>query len=118
MFHEAIRKILIAGRPIRPWTGLFVLALLLPSARAAAQSGDLDILSSAVPPNVMILFDNSGSMNHHLWDDDFDPEVRYPAFCSFGLAPMISNSSCTGHGNPSDECPDNEVRGLNSSGSS
>ncbi len=118
MFHEAIRKILIAGRPIRPWTGLFVLALLLPSARAAAQSGDLDILSSAVPPNVMILFDNSGSMNHHLWDDDFDPEVRYPAFCSFGLAPMISNSSCPGHGNPSDECPDNEVRGLNISGSS
>ncbi|MCS5628696.1 MAG: hypothetical protein NZ935_14010, partial [Planctomycetes bacterium] len=91
-------------------TGLLALALLLAPAAATAQSGDLDILSSAVPPNVMVLFDNSGSMNHHLWDDDFNPEVVYPSFC-WSQAPTVSGSSCPGYGNPGDECPNNETVG-------
>ena len=119
MLHQATRKILVTGQPIRLWLGLLVLASLIPAARAAAQSGDLDILSSAVPPNVMILFDNSGSMNHHLWDNDFNPEVLYSGFCDeWNAAPTISGSSCPGHGNPGDECPNNETTGEYIGGSS
>ncbi|MFQ5513572.1 MAG: pilus assembly protein [Myxococcota bacterium] len=58
--------------PMLLWT---LLALVL--ARDGRAQGDLDLLTTSVPPNVMILFDNSGSMNHHLWDDDFDPNILY-----------------------------------------
>ena len=60
---------------------LIALALVLFLAGDARAQGDLDLLAASVPPNVMILFDNSGSMNHHLWDDDFDPSVIHPSWC-------------------------------------
>ncbi len=60
---------------------LIALALVLFLAGDARAQGDLDLLAASVPPNVMILFDNSGSMNHHLWDDDFDTSVVYPSWC-------------------------------------
>jgi type IV pilus assembly protein PilY1 len=74
-----------------------------------AVADDLSLLSTSVPPNVVILFDNSGSMNHHLWDGDFNAEKVYPGWCWFGQAPTIPGSSCPGLGNPSDLCPNNET---------
>ena len=62
-------------------TKLVALALVLFLAGEARAQGDIDLLTASVPPNVMILFDNSGSMNHHLWDDDFDTSVTYPPWC-------------------------------------
>ena len=111
MVYDAIPEIPIPGKPARPrlWPGLLVLVLLFAAERTVAQSGDLDILSATISPNVMILLDNSGSMNHHLWDDDFNPEIPYPGFtCTWGnwwdrrwsTAPTIPGSSCPGSGNP------------------
>jgi type IV pilus assembly protein PilY1 len=34
-------------------------------------------LSAGVTPNLMLLFDNSGSMNNIIWDDGFDPSETY-----------------------------------------
>jgi hypothetical protein len=85
---------------------LFVVTL---SVAHAAMADDLDLVTTSVPPNVVILFDNSGSMNHHLWDGDFDPNKVYPGWCWFGQAPTVAGSSCPGLGNPGDECPNNET---------
>ncbi|MFQ5698114.1 MAG: pilus assembly protein [Myxococcota bacterium] len=76
---------------------------------ARGDAGDLDLLSTAVAPNVMILFDNSGSMNHHLWDDDFDPTTLYPAHGYLWCPPTIPGSSCpnTAGINPAAMCPNN-----------
>ena len=82
-----------------------VVVALLTVQSVHAQS-DLDLLVASAPPNVMILFDNSGSMNHHLWDDDFDPRIRYPAFCAWPQVPTIAGSDCSE--NPSGKCPNNE----------
>jgi hypothetical protein len=50
----------------------------LTAKTVGAQFGDIDAFSGYVPPNVVVLLDSSDSMNHHLWDDDFDPEKLYP----------------------------------------
>jgi type IV pilus assembly protein PilY1 len=69
---------------IKQHINLIWLILVLVLAAEARAQGDLDLLSLSVRPNVVILFDNSGSMNHHMWDDDFDRTVTYPSWC--GLA--------------------------------
>ena len=73
---------------------LTLLALVLFLASNVRAQGDLDLLAASVPPNVMILFDNSGSMNHHLWDDDFDTSVIYSSWCGLlsGATGTISYS--------------------------
>ncbi len=48
------------------------LMLLLGSAPAAAD--DTALFTAAVPPNVMLMVDNSGSMNHIVWHPEYDPE--------------------------------------------
>jgi type IV pilus assembly protein PilY1 len=93
-------------RPLQLSTLLVVVTLV---AVRPALASDLDLLTTSTPPNVVILFDNSGSMNHHLWDDDFNPQKVYPDWCGFGQAPTIAGSSCPGLGNPSHECPNNET---------
>lgn len=89
------------------------LILLVAAAPAYAQS-DLDVVSQAVPPNVMILLDNSGSMSHAMWHDDFDPNVFYDvgtviAECDIGSVAAIAGSegTCPGSGDALDRCPDN-----------
>ena len=87
---------------------LFAVLLLLAASPAFAGSTDLDLLSGGgLPPNTVILFDNSGSMRHHVWDDDFDPKKLYADTCWTGST--IAGSSCPGLGNPGDECPDNQL---------
>lgn len=50
------------------------LALLLPG-RAGLAADDSDLFSTAVPPNVMLLVDNSGSMNNVVWHPAFNPNT-------------------------------------------
>jgi len=57
-----------------------VLALLVvPQGTARAVSCDIPMIAQqvAVPPNVMILVDNSGSMNEVMWHEDYDPGTIY-----------------------------------------
>jgi type IV pilus assembly protein PilY1 len=55
---------------------LGLLAGIALAAFAAAPAGaqdDTDLFTVAVPPNVLLLVDNSGSMNQAVWHPDFDP---------------------------------------------
>ena len=36
---------------------------------------DVVLFSTSVTPNVLVVIDNSGSMNHIVWHEDFDPTV-------------------------------------------
>ncbi len=55
-----------------------VVAFLVPS-QSARTDDDTALFSVNVPPNVMIVIDNSGSMNEMVWHPDFNPAVRPPA---------------------------------------
>ena len=96
---------------------LIVLALVFASTRAHAQS-DLDVVTNTVPPNVMVLLDNSGSMAHVMWHDDFNPRVFYDLGAvgtqcdNIGSVPAIEGSDglCPGSGDAQDRCPDNDSR--------
>ena len=59
-------------RPLLPWLALA--AALLAPARAGL-ADDTVLFTSAVAPNVMMLVDNSGSMNHLVWHPAFDPTL-------------------------------------------
>ena len=60
------------------------LALCLAFVSGGGQAAPFDIYqlpmfsSGAVTPNVMLLVDNSGSMNNIIWADGFDPAIDYP----------------------------------------
>ena len=94
---------------------LLLIALLLTAvpSRVLAQS-DLDLVTSVIPPNVMLLLDNSGSMAHAMWHDDFEPNAFHDsatvlAECDIGPIPAMvgSNGFCVGSGDSLDRCPDN-----------
>ena len=58
---------------IEPWTrAVLLLATLLVSQAAHAQ-GDADLFTANVAPNVVLMVDNSGSMGHMVWHEEFDP---------------------------------------------
>jgi type IV pilus assembly protein PilY1 len=56
-----------------------VLAAGLPGAAGAALGGtdDTALFTTNVAPNVLIVQDNSGSMNNIVWHPDFDPTATY-----------------------------------------
>src|SRR5690606_10362625 len=57
-------------------TALLVLAAGSP-ARAVTISEVPLFVTTSVTPNVMLLMDDSGSMDNIIWHDDFDPTVTY-----------------------------------------
>ena len=66
------------------------LGLYLSAPVYAFTPSDSPLLSAAaVPPNVMLLIDDSGSMNNIIWASGFDPTVSRPQ-----IANCSSNSSC------------------------
>ena len=66
------------------------LGLYLSAPAYAFTPSDSPLLSAAaVPPNVMLLIDDSGSMNNIIWAPGFDPTVSRPQ-----IANCSSNSSC------------------------
>ncbi len=91
---------------------LIALLLCFASTRAYAQ-GDLSLVSSVIPPNVMLLLDNSGSMAHAMWHDSFDPNTFQDvgtvlSDCDIGAVPAMAGSDgfCVGSGDVLDRCPD------------
>jgi type IV pilus assembly protein PilY1 len=76
---------------------LLAATALAAGARSAAAGTDLDVFiaGTAVQPNVLIIFDNSGSMNENL---PYDPAVTYPG--SYATGTVYSrcrtfNANCT-----------------------
>lgn len=63
--------------------GLLAVTALLASLAAspARAQDDTDLFTVAVPPNVLLVMDNSGSMNQVVWHPDFDPEA--PTSCNY-----------------------------------
>lgn len=53
------------------------LALAIPASDAHAQDDTVLFATTQVAPNVIVLMDNSGSMNHITWHPDFDPTATY-----------------------------------------
>lgn len=94
-------------------SALTLLLLLLSFPIAATAQDDLNFFSTAVPPNVVILLDNSGSMNGAMWHDGFDANVFYDVGtvrndCGIGDVWPIPGSAgiCPGSGDPGGQCPD------------
>ncbi len=56
-------------------TAILAVGALLPAVRAGAD--DTALFSATVPPNVVLLVDNSGSMAHIVWHEAYDPEITY-----------------------------------------
>ncbi|MHC8307380.1 pilus assembly protein [Pseudomonas sp. PB3P13] len=68
-----------------------VLALYLSAPAYAFTPSESPLLSAAtVPPNVMLLIDDSGSMNNIIWASNFDPSIKRDQ-----IANCSSNSSCS-----------------------
>jgi type IV pilus assembly protein PilY1 len=103
-------------------------ALALASGPALAQD-DVAIFGNTVQPNVMIIFDNSGSMAHAMWPTNFNPKLFYDSAAIYanpakncntgtynlGSVAEIANSAglCPGSGDDdgdgnADECPESE----------
>lgn len=62
------------------WGAILLSTTLLFAGGVAAQTCDVPLISQqvAVAPNVMVIMDNSGSMNHVMWHSDYDATVNYP----------------------------------------
>jgi len=69
---------MFSTRRFAPRLAAFALsaALLLPAA--AGRADDTVLFSSAVPPNVLLVIDNSGSMNEVVWHPSYDPSGDPP----------------------------------------
>ena len=61
--------------PLRRALAVLVAALLLLPAGFAGAQDDTALFSTQVPPNVILLVDNSGSMNHIVWHPEYEPSV-------------------------------------------
>jgi type IV pilus assembly protein PilY1 len=60
-------------RSFAPRLAAFALAAALMLPAAAGRADDTELFSAAVPPNVLLVIDNSGSMNQVVWHPAFDP---------------------------------------------
>ncbi|WP_248740447.1 pilus assembly protein [Pseudomonas sp. MWU12-2029] len=83
----------------RPWLAGFLAGLYLAAPAYAFTPSDSPLLSAAaVPPNVILLIDDSGSMNSIIYAAGFDPTVtRTPARqCNAVLGLCLSSTAITG----------------------
>lgn len=83
---------------------LLGLAALALGAPAAAQD-DTALFSTAVPPNVMLMVDNSGSMNEVMWHPDFEPEL--PTGC-----PIFEHLPPNDGSGPTEGSPSGTMNGM------
>ena len=72
--------------------GTIGLLAALAAAPARAQD-DTALFTVAVPPNVLLLVDNSGSMNEIVWHPDFDPTA--PTSCNYWTSNQAWSSNQT-----------------------
>jgi type IV pilus assembly protein PilY1 len=82
----------MTGRPRakRILAGLAALCALVLPARGARAQDDTVLFSTNVAPNVLLLLDNSGSMNEIVWHPAFDPTATYS--CSYYAPDTIGES--------------------------
>jgi len=64
-----------ASRALAIPKGLAALVALCLLPGTAGVADDTALFTAVVPPNVMLMIDNSGSMNNLVWHPDFDPSV-------------------------------------------
>ncbi len=98
-------------------TRIIATAILVMSPLAGAMGqvveNDLRLIAdqSGAPPNLMILFDTSGSMRNIIWHQDFNPKIAYDdgASCTRIRVRAESGTSgeCPGSGLSGGSCPDN-----------
>lgn len=87
------------ARFVRTPIATALLAAWLGFAPTGAQTAPLTIaetpllVSTTVQPNVMLLLDDSGSMDHIMWHDAYDPDTVYPG--SYGTNTTYFTSSVT-----------------------
>ncbi len=63
---------------VRSLAALPLFAALLLVATASQAQDDQALFTTTVPPNVVLMVDNSGSMHHVVWHPDYDPDVSPP----------------------------------------
>ncbi|TJY62302.1 hypothetical protein E4T66_08790 [Sinimarinibacterium sp. CAU 1509] len=83
-------------RLIQQILGAGMLSLVGPAYAALTLSEQPLFLSTGVTPNIMLLFDNSGSMRNMIWDDGYDPATTYPDWsqsCGNGSSACWSSDS-------------------------
>jgi len=94
---------------------LWSVLLFCISSTASAQVTDPDLRlladQNGAAPNVMILFDTSGSMQHAVWHPDFDPKKFHDAGspCSATVYAKSGSGRCPGSGRSGDVCPENDI---------
>jgi len=84
--------------PLVALTLLFTASLLLPSR--AGHADDTILFSSNVPPNVMLLVDNSGSMANIIWHPAYDPTATpsctyYDNSLEYTVSSDVSRTRCS-----------------------
>jgi type IV pilus assembly protein PilY1 len=72
---------------------LAAIAVCAALAAPARAQDDTDLFNPPVPPNVLLLMDNSGSMNHIVWHPDFDPNA--PTSCNYWTSDQQWSSTRT-----------------------
>ena len=66
-------------RGLKYFYGVLLALYFIVPAQAAFAPSQVPLLSApAVPPNLMLLVDNSGSMNNIIWASDFNPSTVRP----------------------------------------
>lgn len=100
-------------------TGLGALSLTLALASTARAQEESDLLlvaqQSGAAPNVVILFDTSGSMQHIVWSPEFDAKKFYDigSKCpdtAYDVVPRANTiGKCPSSGDPQGSCPDNDA---------
>ncbi len=97
------------------YTCAFLLAwTLAASARAQVVENDLRLVAdqAGAPPNVMLIFDTSGSMANIVWQEAFNPKKKYTAAANCQNITVVAKAGtagqCVGSGFADNSCPDNE----------
>ena len=73
----------------------FALSFFASLSQAFTPASSPLLSSAAVTPNVMLLVDNSGSMNSIIWAAGFDPNGSYPAVYTCTAANLAGNCTAT-----------------------
>ena len=63
------------------WVRTLALTAVLAIGPADASADDSDLFQASVAPNVVLMVDNSGSMNHVVWHPAYDPEATNSCSC-------------------------------------
>jgi len=67
----------MSAKQIRSMTTALAVCAALFASPAGRAEDDTALFSVNVPPNVLLVVDNSGSMNNMVWHPDFDPGATY-----------------------------------------